>query len=157
MSNSLDEHQIIISADGHTGPDLCDDTPYLEKKWRDELDARADPFVNLFGDLVTRDATRSWDHEKRQLGLESNGVAAEVLFRNTIPPFFSGGSLIMNLPSPEEYERKWAGLRAHNRWLADFCDMRPGGRAGVAQILVNDIDDAFEGMPVRFSPVAVEA
>jgi len=129
MSNSLDDHQIIILADGHTGADLRDDRPYLEKKWHDELDARADPFVNPFVDLVTRDATRSWDHEKRQRELESNGFMAEVLFPNTIPPFLSGGSLIMNVHSPEEYERKWTGLRAHNRWLTDFCDMLPDGRA----------------------------
>ena len=33
-------------------------------------------------------------------------------------------------------------MRAHNRWLVDFCADVPGRRAGVAQILLNDIDDA---------------
>jgi predicted TIM-barrel fold metal-dependent hydrolase len=33
-------------------------------------------------------------------------------------------------------------LRAHNRWLADFCAELPGRRAGVGQILLNDTDEA---------------
>jgi predicted TIM-barrel fold metal-dependent hydrolase len=35
-------------------------------------------------------------------------------------------------------------LRAHNRWLADFCAAAPGRRAGIAQILLNDVDRAVE-------------
>jgi predicted TIM-barrel fold metal-dependent hydrolase len=35
-----------------------------------------------------------------------------------------------------------AGLRAHNRWLAEFCAELPGRRAGVMQIMLNDLDDA---------------
>ena len=45
-------------------------------------------------------------------------------------------------PTREEFEQRWAGLRAHNRWLADFCADAPGRRAGVAQILLNDVDEA---------------
>ena len=29
-----------------------------------------------------------------------------------------------------DLELRWAGLQAHNRWLADFCARRPGRRAG---------------------------
>jgi predicted TIM-barrel fold metal-dependent hydrolase len=64
------------------------------------------------------------------------------LFPNTIPPFFPSGALITPAPTRAEYERRWAGLQAHNRWLADFCADAPGRRAGVAQILLNDVDDA---------------
>ena len=35
-----------------------------------------------------------------------------------------------------------AGLRAHNRWLADWCAEYPGRRAGIGQILLNDVDEA---------------
>ena len=41
-------------------------------------------------------------------------------------------------PRAEEYELRWAGLRAHNRWLADFCAEAPGRRAGVCQILLGN-------------------
>ena len=29
-----------------------------------------------------------------------------------------------------DYERRWAGVKAHNRWLADFCAATPGRSAG---------------------------
>ncbi|WP_459979633.1 amidohydrolase family protein, partial [Mycobacterium avium] len=48
-------------------------------------------------------------------------------------------------PPPEtarELELRWAGLRAHNRWLADFCSLSPERRAGVGQILLGDLDEA---------------
>ena len=44
---------------------------------------------------------------------------------------------------PADYDRRWAGLQAHNRWLADFCAKVPGRRAGVAQVFANDMDDAL--------------
>jgi predicted TIM-barrel fold metal-dependent hydrolase len=50
--------------------------------------------------------------------------------------------LLARPPTPETYEHRWAGLKAHNRWLADFCADTPGRRAGIAQIFLNDIDDA---------------
>ena len=36
------------------------------------------------------------------------------------------------------------GLQAHNRWLADFCSESPAQRAGVAEVLLYDIDDTVE-------------
>jgi predicted TIM-barrel fold metal-dependent hydrolase len=75
--------------------------------------------------------------------LESQGIAAEVLFPNTAPPFYPTNSVSAPGPrSAREYELRFAGLRAHNRWLADFCREAPGRRAGMAQIFVNDVDDA---------------
>ena len=46
-------------------------------------------------------------------------------------------------PRPEEYEHRLAGIRAHNRWLVDFCGEFPERRAGIGQIFLNDIDDAI--------------
>jgi predicted TIM-barrel fold metal-dependent hydrolase len=39
-----------------------------------------------------------------------------------------------------DHELRWAGLQAHNRWLADFCAREPGRRAGIAQIMLHDVD-----------------
>ena len=36
----------------------------------------------------------------------------------------------------------WEGCRSYNRWLADFCRLTPGRRAGVGLIAVDDIDQA---------------
>ena len=65
------------------------------------------------------------------------------MFPNTVPPFFPGFVLFAGPPKPEDYEHRRAGIQAHNRWLVDFCARRPGRRAGIGQIFLNDIDDAI--------------
>ena len=52
------------------------------------------------------------------------------------------GNLTALPPTSEDYDRRWAGLQAHNRWLVDFCADAPGRRAGIVQIFLNDLDDA---------------
>jgi predicted TIM-barrel fold metal-dependent hydrolase len=163
------DHYIVISSDSHCGADLFDYKPYLEKKWHDEFDAWATSYTNPWEFMDARvsgiadDDTReleedtprlaasswnsamSWDNPKRIRHMESDGVAAEVLFPNTAPPFLPTSVLTGAPPATrEEYDRRWAGLRAHNRWLVDFCAELPGRRAGVAQVMLYDIDDAVE-------------
>ncbi|MCX4822168.1 amidohydrolase [Streptomyces sp. NBC_01142] len=132
----------VISADCHAGADLLDYKPYLEKKYHDEFDAWAAMYTNPYEDLLADTADRNWNSERRIAELEADGIVAEVVFPNTIPPFFPSASLMAPAPSREEYDQRWAGLRAHNRWLADFCAAAPGRRAGVAQILLNDVEEA---------------
>ena len=43
-----------------------------------------------------------------------------------------------------DYEHRLAGIRAHNRWLVDWCNEFPERRAGIGQIFLNDIDDAID-------------
>jgi predicted TIM-barrel fold metal-dependent hydrolase len=132
----------VISADGHAGGQMQDYRAYLEKRYLDDFDDWAKSFVNPWTDLRGETAYRNWDSSARQHELEEDGVVAEVLFPNTIPPFFPSGNLLARPPAPDAYELRWAGLKAHNRWLADFCSETPGRRAGMAQIFLNDIDDA---------------
>jgi len=135
---------IVISADSHAGADLLDYRPYLESTHHEAFDAWAETFLNPFADLAAPEAERNWNGERRRRELEQDGIVAEVLFPNTVPPFFPSGSLTAPHPTAAEYELRWAGLRAHNRWLADFCAELPGRRAGVAQILLNDVDAAVK-------------
>jgi predicted TIM-barrel fold metal-dependent hydrolase len=76
--------------------------------------------------------------------LEADGIVAEVIFPNTIPPFYPEPSLKVQQPGANEgdLELRWTGLRAHNRWLADFCSMAPGRRLGIVQIMLHDVDAA---------------
>lgn len=134
----------VISADCHAGADLLDYKPYLESKYHDDFDAWAATYVNPYEDLLADTADRNWNSERRLAELEADGIVAEVVFPNTVPPFFPSASLMAPAPTREEFERRWAGLRAHNRWLADFCARAPGRRAGVAQILLNDVDEAVK-------------
>jgi len=132
----------VISADGHAGADLLDYRPYLEARYHDEFDAWAAAYVNPYEDLLHGDAERNWDSARRLADLESDGIVAEVLFPNTIPPFYPSMSLSAQQPSASEYELRWAGLRAHNRWMADFCAQAPGRRAGTCQVPLGNMDDA---------------
>ena len=138
-----DSRYTVISADAHAGGDILDYRPYLASRWHDEFDAWAAAYVNPYADLQAATAYRSWDSDRRLAENDADGIAAEVLFPNTVPPFFEEGSLLALPPTAADYERRWAGVQAHNRWLADFCDLVPGRRAGVAQIFANDIDDAL--------------
>ncbi len=56
-----------------------------------------------------------------------------------------------------------AGIRAHNRWLKDFCAEDPVRRAGIGVILPNDLDEAVkeiefiaEGGPARRRAAAAD-
>jgi predicted TIM-barrel fold metal-dependent hydrolase len=133
----------IISADAHAGGDLRDYRRYLASRWHEEFDRWAETYVVPFADLRAPTAYRSWDSERRLAENDADGITAEVIFPNTVPPFFDESSLVALPPHEEDYERRWAGLQAHNRWLADFCAQAPGRRAGVAQIFVNHIEDAL--------------
>src|SRR3954454_24908248 len=133
----------VISVDGHAGAALREYKTYLASRWHDEFDAWADAYVNPFADLLAPTAYRNYDSDRRLAETESQGVIGEVLFPNTIPPFFAQGNLTALEPGSADYERRWAGLQAHNRWLADFCAAAPGRRAGCAQIFLNDVDDAL--------------
>ena len=137
-----DERYLLLSADCHAGGSLDAYREYLDPEWREEYDAWRGKYSNPFRDLQGGGRTRNWDGERRVSELEADGVVGEVLFPNTVPPFFPTGAVIARPPTPENYPRRLAGIRAHNRWLVDFCADAPGRRAGVAQIFVNDVDDA---------------
>ncbi|MEU0035350.1 amidohydrolase family protein [Streptomyces sp. NPDC006333] len=137
-----DDRYTVISADCHAGADLLDYRPYLEKEHHEAFDAWAAAYVNPYQDLLADTADRNWNSERRLAELERDGIVAEVVFPNTIPPFFPSASLTAPAPTAREFAQRWAGLRAHNRWLADFCAAAPGRRAGVFQILLNDVDEA---------------
>jgi predicted TIM-barrel fold metal-dependent hydrolase len=142
-TSATTDRYTIISSDGHAGGDIQDYRPYLASRWHDDFDAWAAEYVNPFADLLAPIAYRSWDSDRRLSETESDGIAAEVLFPNTVPPFFSEGNLVALPPTPEDYEARWAGVQAHNRWLADFCATTPGRRAGVVQVFANRMEDAL--------------
>jgi predicted TIM-barrel fold metal-dependent hydrolase len=134
----------VISADCHGGGDLLDYKPYLAQRWHDDFDAWASTYEVPYDDLKGPQAYRNWDSEARLSELEADGVVAEVIFPNTVPPFFPKPSLVDQPPaaSAGDLEARWAGLQAHNRWLADFCSQAPGRRAGICQIMLHDVDTA---------------
>jgi predicted TIM-barrel fold metal-dependent hydrolase len=153
----LDDRLIIISTDGHCGADIPDYKPYLESRFHGDFDDWADNYSDAWlamdpvgegersmGVASTLDPV-NWEGSKRTEMLEEQGISAEVLFPNTVPPFYPSGAISAPGPrSEEEYVRRLAGIKAHNRWLADFCGELPGRRAGIAQVFLNNVEDAVE-------------
>jgi predicted TIM-barrel fold metal-dependent hydrolase len=153
----------VISADTHAGAPILGYKEYLPRELQAEFDTWAANFSDGWGqfddgedegeveqrDVNIRKGVASfmspynWDSPQRMTHLEQDGVAAEVIFPNTVPPFYPSGAITAPPPSTrEDYRRRWAGVQAHNRWLAEFCNDVPGRRKGIAQILFNDVDDA---------------
>jgi predicted TIM-barrel fold metal-dependent hydrolase len=143
---SGDDRYIVVSADGHAGGNIGDYRPYLDARWHDEFDTWAAGYEMPYADLLGDNGTRNWDSSRRRRDLEADGQVAEVIFPNTVPPFFPKVSLSSQPPAitAGDVERRWAGLQAHNRGLVDFCADTPGRRAGVLQISLHDIEASVE-------------
>jgi predicted TIM-barrel fold metal-dependent hydrolase len=155
------DRYLVISSDCHAGlpPERYRD--YLDPKYREAFDhalpiqleeTRKAAQRFLVADVNAewsrgreRDLRAAWDHAERVRVLDADGVAGEVIFPDGItemnmPPFGAGLSLPTDGISPE---LQWAGARAHNRWLAELCQMAPERRAGVAIVPVLwDVDEA---------------
>jgi predicted TIM-barrel fold metal-dependent hydrolase len=139
----MTDRYTIISADTHAGGSHAQYRDYLDPAFLDDFDAWRGKYRNPYKDLKDTDLrVRNWDSARRWADEEKDGVVAEVLFPNTIPPFFPSFVLFSPPPAPEDYTHRLAGIRAHNRWCADFVAEYPERRAGMGQIFVNDIDDA---------------
>jgi len=141
---ATDEHYTIISSDCHAGGSHAAYREYLDPKFHEDFDAWRGKYKNPYKDLGDKRRLRNWDNEMRNSQQESDGVVGEVVFPNTVPPFFPSFVLFARPPKPEEYEHRRAGIQAHNRWLVDWCNEYPERRAGVGQIFLNDLDHAIE-------------
>jgi predicted TIM-barrel fold metal-dependent hydrolase len=139
------DHYTIISADCHAGGSHAMYRDYLDPAYRDDFDAWRNKYKNPYRDLRDTDLRiRNWDDERRNSDEEADGVVGEVVFPNTVPPFFPSFVLFARPPEADEYEHRLAGIRAHNRWLVDFCNAFPDRRAGIGQIFLNDVEDAMD-------------
>jgi predicted TIM-barrel fold metal-dependent hydrolase len=163
MNDATRQRYVLISTDAHAGADLLGYKPFLPRKLHDEFDAWAadfhDPWADLdeaMHDADDRDLVMgrasfvsrySWESDTRERHMAAEGIAAEVVFPNTVPPFYPSGIITALAPRSErEYHVRWEGIKAHNRWLADFCAQLPGRRAGLAQVFLDDLDATIEEM-----------
>jgi len=144
MVGSDEKRYTIVSADCHAGGELRQYRDYLEHRHHAAFDEWARTYAIPYEELLGDDGSRNWDSDRRLAEMEGDGIVAEVIFPNTIPPFYPEPSLKAQAPGASEgdLELRWAGLQAHNRWLADFCAATPGRRAGIAQIMLHDVDAA---------------
>ncbi len=155
-----DDRYVLISCDSHAGAQMHEYKAYLAEEFHDEFDAWAATFHDPWGDydreltdtddealrigMASFESPYNWESALRLEHMDRDGIAAEVVFPNTVPPFYP--SSIISAPGPrnaEEYARRFAGIQAHNRWLVDFCADAPQRRGGLVQVFLDDLDDAI--------------
>ena len=158
---------LMISADCHAAPKLDDARAYVDPAyreafddWRRRLSSRRAGRTGepLFDEEVSNEFRAEagggmdgiWDSARRVRELEADGVVAEVIFPGgATTPGGEAGNLPLDVGiATYQYEQDaalWqAGVRAYNRWLADFVSEHPGRRAGVGLITVDDVDLAVQ-------------
>jgi predicted TIM-barrel fold metal-dependent hydrolase len=155
------DRYLVISSDCHAGLPPEQYRDYLDPRFRDAFDVALPIQIEateqaakqfLVADINEEwrrgreeKLTGAWDHDMRIQILDDDGIAGEVIFPDGItemnmPPFGAGISLPTEDVVPE---LQWAGARAHNRWLAELCQMAPERRAGIAIVPVCwDVDEA---------------
>lgn len=145
---------LIISSDCHAGLPPEQYRDYLDPKYREifdvalpiQLEEVKKASKKFLIDDINREWRKgreeqlagAWDSDVRNQVLDADGVSGEVIFPDGIteanmPPFGAGLSLPTEGINPE---LQWAGARAHNRWIAEFCQMAPERRAGLAIVPV---------------------
>lgn len=137
-----ESHYTIISADTHAGGSMEQYAEHLDPQWRDEFEQWRAKYASPWRDLVDDGKVRNWDNERRFAEQEADGVSGELIFPNTVPPFFPTNAVVAPAPSPKNFERRLAGLHAHNRWLGEWVADEPVRRRGLMQVFLNDIDQA---------------
>jgi len=151
--DTSDAPYVIVSSDTHAGLQVEDYRDYLEARFHPQFDdwvvgrhehRRLVEEVN--GEYVAQwegenaeGLKGAWDPEVRDKELDSDGIAGEVIFADgdsvtgqESPPF-GAGLAAGQITDPE---LAFAGARAHNRWLVEFCATNPARRAGVALVPV---------------------
>ena len=72
---------------------------FLESKYHGDFDAWREKYSNPFRDLQDGGRVRNWDNERRLGDLYADGQVGEVVFPNTVPPFFPS-FILFRPPAP---------------------------------------------------------
>ena len=81
----------LISSDTHAGANHATYREYLDPKFHDDFDAWRGKYKNPWKDLRDTDLrVRNWDNDRRDADQHADGVVGEVVFPNTVPPFYPG-------------------------------------------------------------------
>ena len=103
--DELDRY-LIITSDAHGGAASADYKPYLEARWHDEFDAWLAGVVMPWVDVTD---TSNWDSDARIALMDADGVSAEIIFPNTLPPFFDILAHLSGVPRDRATVRSQVG------------------------------------------------
>ena len=154
MTTDPNDPYIIVSADSHAGLPTEDYRAYLSEKVHPQFDeflseraavleastrlgVRNEDYAKKWFEEHEEALRSGWDADRRDLELDGDGVAGEVVFPDadavesrTCVPFGAG----LGLSGDMDPVLGLAGAQAHNRWLADLCAHSPERRRGVALV-----------------------
>ncbi len=151
---------VIVSSDTHAGLPVAEYRDYLESSVHAEFDewilerhehrriseeSNGEYIAQWEGDNA-EGLRGAYDPEVRDKELDADGISGEVIFADgdavtgmESPPFGAG----LSAGQITDPKLAFAGARAHNRWLIEFCATSPVRRAGVALVpIVHDVDES---------------
>lgn len=176
FSGDRTEPLVVVSADTHIGPRLIEDLrPYCPTQHLEAYDAYVSEDAayrqaladNSSDNYVRRESDGRWvrafrnmrstghyDMQQRTKDMDFDGVAADVIFHNTLNdepiPFANMGdpSIVMTFKAnaPTDPEMTALGRHIFNEWLADACATDPARHVGLAQIPIWDVDETVKEM-----------
>ena len=97
------DHYTMISADCHAGGSHEMYREHLDPTYVADFDVWREKYKNPFRDLQDGGRIRNWDDDKRNHDLETDGIVAEVVFPNTVPPVLPQLHPLRPPAQPEEY------------------------------------------------------
>src|SRR5215212_10872057 len=111
MPTAVADRYTIISSDCHAGGSHAAYREYLDPAYLEDFDAWRNKYKIPYKDLAPGDnrRLRNWDNDMRNSQQEADGVVGEVIFPNTIPPFFPSYVNVAPQPTAENYEHRLAG------------------------------------------------
>src|SRR4051794_12663617 len=149
---------VIVSSDTHAGLQVEEYRDYLDPQYRPQFDEWVAERHNhrrlveeMNGEYVARwegeneEGLRgAYDPAVRDKVMDTDGVAGEIIFADgdsvtgqESPPFGAG----LSAGQITDPNLAFAGARAHNRWLVEFCATDPVRRSGVALVpAIHDVD-----------------
>jgi predicted TIM-barrel fold metal-dependent hydrolase len=160
-----DQPLVVVSSDTHIGPLLVEQLrPYCPKKYIDSFDeyvrtweAKVQSSENVPSYIIESfiagagvanlDTPGHYDMDVRLKELDSDGVAAEVIFHaseNGQPIPFRPLSAHFGYDLKEDPELAIVGTRIYNQWLADVCSVQWERHAGLAQLPIWNLEASVQ-------------
>lgn len=158
--DTSDAPYVIVSSDTHAGLQVEEYREYLDPQFHTQFDdwvVQRHEHRRLIEE-VNGEYVAKWEGENehglkgafdpaiRDEAMDADGVSAEIIFADgdsvtgqESPPF-GAGLAAGQITDPA---LAFAGARAHNRWLVEFCATDPVRRAGVALVpIIHDIHES---------------
>ena len=156
---------MLLSADCHAGPRVKQFREFLDPEFRQAFDEYAaavsvleEAPLHTSDDLA--EATRGQlrlerdhvaglaDPSARVSDLDADGIAAEIIFPQGSVPFHryppQAQAPARSVTNHFDPRLRRAGVRAYNRWLAEFCAANTGRHLGIAVVPIDDVAAAVQ-------------